>query len=181
MRDIGPVSWWRQWLHFFTFSICLSSHLIMAQLRNFLWNIFQIFWVIFTFFQISIKETVRWWLVCAMAGISFRIPGMDGMELSRLTNGVANLTVVLQEVIPEVTRSFVRTLDTVTNVIRPLGNVTTDLADISDKSKPSILHLHKMTEGTVKLLDTLNQGLAPCKTSHFHTFTLSILHFQFHT
>ena len=117
MRDIGPVSWWRQWLHFFTFSICLSSHLIMAQLRNFLWNIFQIFWVIFTFFQISIKETVRWWLVCAMAGISFRIPGMDGMELSRLTNGVANLTVVLQEVIPEVTRSFVRTLDTVTNVI----------------------------------------------------------------
>ena len=96
-----------------------------------------------------------------MAGISFRIPGMDGMELSRLTNGVANLTVVLQEVIPEVTRSFVRTLDTVTNVIRPLGNVTTDLADISDKSKPSILHLHKMTEGTVKLLDTLNQGLTP--------------------
>ena len=96
-----------------------------------------------------------------MAGISFRIPGMDGMELSRLTNGVANLTVLLQEVIPEVTHSFVRTLDTVTNVIRPLGNVTTDLADISDKSKPSILHLHKMTEGTVKLLDTLNQGLTP--------------------
>merc|ERR1711971_3543 len=96
-----------------------------------------------------------------MAGISVVIPGMDGMELSRLTNGVANLTVVLQQVIPELTRSFVRTLDTVTNVIRPLGNVTKDLAEISDQSKPSILHLQKMTEGTVKLLDTLNQGLTP--------------------
>ena len=128
-----------------------------------------------------------------MAGISVIIPGMDGMELSRLTNGVANLTVVLQEVIPELTRSFVRTLDTVTNVIRPLGNVTTDLAEISDQSKPSILHLHKMTEGTVKLLDTLNQGLTPHAThltfllplSHFHTFsftfTLSLSRFHFDT
>ena len=123
-----------------------------------------------------------------MAGISVIIPGMDGMELSRLTSGVANLTVVLQQVVPELTRSFVRTLDTVTNVIRPLGNVTTDLAEISDQSKPSILHLHKMTEGTVKLLDTLNQGLTPMidiSLSYFHfhtfTFTLSLSHCHFHT
>ena len=61
---------------------------------------------------------------------------------------------VLQQAIPEVTQSFVRTLDTVTNIFRPHSNVTEDLEE-------SILHLHKMAQGTVKLLDTVNEGLAP--------------------
>ena len=61
---------------------------------------------------------------------------------------------VLQQAIPEVTQSFVRTLDTVTNIFRPHNNVTEDLEE-------SILHLHKMAQGTVKLLDTVNEGLAP--------------------
>ena len=61
---------------------------------------------------------------------------------------------VLQQAIPEVTQSFVRALDTVTNIFRPHSNVTEDLEE-------SILHLHKMAQGTVKLLDTVNEGLAP--------------------
>ena len=96
-----------------------------------------------------------------MGRISVDIPGMDEMEPSRLINGVTNLTVVLQQVIPEFARSFVNTLDTITDVIQPLGNVTEHLAEISEKSKPGIVHLHKMAEGTVKLLDNLNKGLTP--------------------
>ena len=61
---------------------------------------------------------------------------------------------VLQQTIPEVSHSFVRTLDTVTNIFRPHGNETEDLEE-------SLLHLHKMAQGTVKLLDTVNEGLAP--------------------
>ena len=80
------------------------------------------------------------------------------MDEIRLINGVTNLTVVLQQAIPELAASFVRTLDTVTDIIRPLGNVTDHLAEIS---KPSILHLQKMAEGSVKLLDSLNAGLPP--------------------
>ena len=96
-----------------------------------------------------------------MGRISVDIPGMDEMEPSRLINGVTNLTVVLQQIIPEFARSFVNTLDTITDVIQPLGNVTEHLAEISEKSKPGIVHLHKMAEGTVKLLDNLNKGLTP--------------------
>merc|ERR1712130_731691 len=72
-----------------------------------------------------------------------------------------NLTVVLQQVIPKVASSFVKTLDTVSDIIRPLGRVTEQLAEISEKSKPGIQHLHEMTEGTVSLLETLNKGLTP--------------------
>ena len=67
---------------------------------------------------------------------------------------MVNLTVVLQQAIPEVSHSVVRTLDTVTNIFRPHGNETEDLEE-------SLLHLHKMAQGTVKLLDTVNEGLAP--------------------
>merc|ERR1712212_876808 len=98
-------------------------------------------------------------VIVRMAGIRVHIPGMDGDEPSRLINGVANLTEVLQQAIPQLTRSFVGTLDTVTNIFRPHGNVTDE--DIEEISEQSILHLQKMTQGTVKLLDTLNEGLTP--------------------
>ena len=68
---------------------------------------------------------------------------------------------MLQESIPELTHSLVGALDTVNQVIRPLGNVTEDLAGIVDDKKSSILPLQKMALGTVKLLDTMNAGLAP--------------------
>ena len=98
-------------------------------------------------------------VIVRMAGIRVHIPGMEGDEPSRLINGVANLTEVLQQAIPQLTRSFVETLDTVTNIFRPHGNVTDE--DIEEISEQSILHLQKMTQGTVKLLDTLNEGLTP--------------------
>jgi len=98
-------------------------------------------------------------VIVKMAGIRVHIPGMDGDEPSRLINGVANLTEVLQQAIPQLTRSFVETLHTVTNIFRPHGNATDE--DLEEISEQSILHLHKMTQGTVKLLDTLNDGLSP--------------------
>ena len=86
---------------------------------------------------------------------------VTGFNLSRLINGVGNLTVVLQKAVPKLTHSLVGTLDSITHVVRPLGNVTGDLVGVVEEARSGILPLQKMTLETAKLLDTVNTGLAP--------------------
>ena len=86
---------------------------------------------------------------------------VTGFNLSRLIDGVGNLTVVLQKAVPKLTHSLVGTLDSITHVVRPLGNVTGDLVGVVEEARSGILPLQKMVLETAKLLDTVNTGLAP--------------------
>ena len=86
---------------------------------------------------------------------------VTGFNLSRLIDGVGNLTVVLQKAVPKLTHSLVGTLDTINHVVRPLANVTGDLVGVVEEARSGILPLQKMVLETAKLLDTVNTGLAP--------------------